>query len=396
MRKTTYSKKNSTNLKPVQYLRKVSRSAAVILAVVVALTGLYALKSHLNAVADTTACQSPAPYGTDTLPAQIPVAGSGVIDSGGTPYYIWVRMKTTAASTSPSVGLQVGGTCYSVGGVTITPNSWTWVNYQGGDPSSIMQQALTPYTSYNMELFGTQSGVSVDQVILLTDLSCNPNNKPTNYCTSGQPSDPGASQPQVIPSGGTSPTSTTTPTISINFPVVPSSSSAIVSGTSTQFSALASEAGSTTNIKQVQFEVVPLVNGLANGVVTNAGTTTTASNGVYSVNWNSLAVADGNYNLIAVVLDNSYNSATATEPITIANSTCNGPTIPPIGLTDTDATPLSNKVDLSWGSGTAAVNCQLAGYHIYRSGGSSSVELYPNGTGLTYSDTSVQPGTTYA
>jgi len=106
-----------------------------------------------------------------------------------------VRMKTNNSSSN-SVG------CRSVALVTtlagcLDSQYWTWVNYQDGNTSSIIEQSYNPGTTLSLELFGNQSGISVDQVILLTDSTCNPNNEPTNYCTSSQPATPGS---PLIPS----------------------------------------------------------------------------------------------------------------------------------------------------------------------------------------------------
>src|SRR5580700_9656801 len=120
---------------------------------ILSLGSLLAMASFLLATAPaaSAACSPPATtYGTDTLSVSAPVA---------TTYDVWVRMQVPSAADS-SVMLQVdGGTCYNVGGGSaITPNTWTWVNYQNGSTAQVMQTSLTA-GAHSLEFIGTDPGV---------------------------------------------------------------------------------------------------------------------------------------------------------------------------------------------------------------------------------------------
>lgn len=111
------------------------------------------------------ACSAPSfSYGTDTMNVNAPLSGN---------YTVWVRMEVPS-STSNTILLQInGGTCFNVGGSSSIPsNTWTWVDYQNGNSSSVMQASLAGGNN-SLELIGNTSGVSIDNLLLLEN-SCTP------------------------------------------------------------------------------------------------------------------------------------------------------------------------------------------------------------------------------
>ena len=274
-------------------------------------------------IARAAACSPPATtFGTDTLSINVQTAGT---------YNIWTRLEAPA-TTSNQIMLQVDSSnCFNVGGLSSMPlNTWTWVDYQNGSTSSLDQVTLTA-GAHTLKFIGTETGVSVDRVILLS---------PTDPCA---------------PPTGTGDTCTpapTPPTITISAPTA----NQTVSGSTV---AVSSVLGNVDSSATVTYKVD------GNTVQTTTGTTSTTS-------WNSTTVADGSHTLSATVADNGLLT-TAQETINVLNNVCTLAPTPPSGLTDTDTTPLpAGKVDLSWSAGAPAANCQLAGYNIYRTDSSGN------------------------
>jgi hypothetical protein len=171
---------------------------------IVATFGLLNSASIISASA--ASCQAPSPsYGSDTMTLSVPSATS---------YTMWVRMQVTSTSAN-SLLMQVGGNCYTVGGSSSIPlNSWTWVNYQNGSTSQVMQASLASGNN-TVVIYGSQPSVSVDTILALGDSSCIPTGFGTN-CTTGQPStppvQPGSGNGNTSPSGSTQVGNTTVPT----------------------------------------------------------------------------------------------------------------------------------------------------------------------------------------
>jgi chitodextrinase len=309
----------------------------------ITLVGFQTLKTHHIVSA---ACTIPATtYGTDTITVKVTATAT---------YRIWTNMQIPSTSDN-GIFLQVdGGNCYDVGGNSaeaITP-TWDWIDYQDGATTNTISQSLTAGT-HTLEYIGTEPGVAIDNVILLSDTSCTPSGVAGTNCAPTQ----------------------TPPSVSISAPA----SGASVNGTAVALGAAASDFSGISS-------VVYSING------TTIGSSTTSP---YSTTWNSTTLANGSYTLTATATDENNLTNTATEPITVANNTCSGNPTAPSTVTDTDATPLpANKVDLSWGVSTAATNCTLKGYNIYRSGSTTPLNTTPVTT-TTYSDTTVAASTKY-
>src|SRR5665213_205476 len=140
--------KNLVSFKP---LRNNFKALGLAIVLVIAFAGVYSLAKSPQVHA---ACQpSGTTYGTDTL--------TSTVSSSGT-YNLWVRMETPS-TTANSIMLEVdGGNCYVMGGsATITPNTWTWVNYASGITGSPIQIPLsggTTNNSHTFKFYGTSSG----------------------------------------------------------------------------------------------------------------------------------------------------------------------------------------------------------------------------------------------
>ena len=290
------------------------------------------------------ACAVPAQdNGTDTMTLNVP---------GAATYTLWVRMMVPD-TTNNAINAQIDTTtCFNVGGSAgITPNTWTWVNYQNGVTGTPNSIALTQGT-HTVKLVGTSPGVSVDRVILTSDTTCTPTGTGDN-CATGD---------------------STPPTVSVTAPV----SGATVSGASATLSATASDSGS--GVQSVQFKV-------DNVAVGNPVTTSP-----YSITWNSSSVANGSHTITAVATDNANNTSTSTGiAIMVSNSTsCTANPSVPTGLAVTGSSP--NSVSLSWSASTPGANCTMQGYKIYRSG--TLVTTVTSGT--AYTDSGLNPSTSYS
>jgi len=348
---------------------------------------IYGIASHTSAKADA-GCTSSAPYGTDVLPSfSIPYTPG---EPTSEPLEIWVHWKLTVQTPAIAAqfGLEVGNTCYIVGTpVPATSNSggWFWsdetaANVFAAPPVPTMEQTFNIGQSYNVELFGTTPGISVDAVSF-----SNPS------CIWGQATCPSASFTGTGSSTGTIPSPvlpgviSTGPSISITSPA----SGATVSGSSIPLSADVTD-GATGSISQVSFGLEN-----ASGSTTSIGSTSSATNGLYSINWDASSIPAGSYTLVVSATDSGSNSTSMSEPITVSSGTCAAPPGMPLAFADTDTPPLpSNKVDLGWAA-PSAINCIIDGYAILRSGGGQSVEFTPPGVNTSYTDSTVSPATTY-
>jgi hypothetical protein len=294
------------------------------------------------------ACTAPATtYGTDTMTVSAPSTGT---------YYVWVRMEDPSTSAN-SIMLQVdGGTCFTVGGSSsVTANAWTWIDYDSGSTSDVMSTSLTQGT-HTIELIGTEAGVSVDRVELLTasPSSCTPTSTGENCAPSN-----------IAP-----------PTVSFTAPTQSSS----VSGSSVPITATASSA---SGVSQV---------GIAEVVLKLDGTilaTDTAS--PYSTTWNTTTATNGSHTLSAVATDTQGNSTTTTETVTVANSVaCAAVPSVPTGLTASSTS--STSVTLTWGAVSAPANCTISKYTVDE--GSSTTPI-ASPTTNSYTVSGLSPSTKY-
>src|ERR1039458_2615471 len=194
-----------TKNKNPHILNRLLKKNPVIRAGIATAVSLLAIVGFLltsTPLAHAASCVPPATtYGTDTMSVQQPTT---------TTYTIWVRVQTPSATSASPLMLQTGTgsadsnpTCFNVGGSsTIPANTWTWVN---AGSASLSAYSATAANQTQLELIGTQSGVEVDNVLLLTNSSCVPSGTGTN-CTTGQPT---PTAPTNVKATANSPTSVT-------------------------------------------------------------------------------------------------------------------------------------------------------------------------------------------
>lgn len=120
------------------------------------------INPHL-AAADCAAL--PTDRGTVTSTVNIPATGS---------YRVWSRIKT-ADSTKNSFLMQADQAYCNVniGGVSLSANTWTWVDYYGGSTSQIVAMNLAA-GNHTITMAGNADGVEVDRVIFTQDTNCVP------------------------------------------------------------------------------------------------------------------------------------------------------------------------------------------------------------------------------
>jgi hypothetical protein len=117
------------------------------------------------------ACNDFSKYGSVSV-------GLPVLPSRGS-YVVWTRMQVPDA-THNQYELEISGTaCYQVGGSSLTPGQWTWVNFQDGDLSNKVEHDFDHTSDNTVKLIGTQAGVKIDRLLLIkgdcvpTDLGAN-------------------------------------------------------------------------------------------------------------------------------------------------------------------------------------------------------------------------------
>jgi hypothetical protein len=104
-------------------------------------------------------------------------------------------------STSSSIYLQIDNTScnLSLGGATIPANTLTWINYQNGSTTNHLTVNLTG-GQHQFILAGASAGISIDKILLLTNVSCTPTGDGSNCQPGGPSASPGPSpSPVVIP-----------------------------------------------------------------------------------------------------------------------------------------------------------------------------------------------------
>jgi hypothetical protein len=203
-------------------------------------------------------------------------------------------------TTSNSYYLEIDGTTcgVNVGDSAIAANTWTWVDYQGGNSSTKVNVTLTA-GSHTISMIGKEADVELDRIILTTDTACVPTGTGDNC----------------------GPVDTTVPTVSVTAPTA----GATVSGSSVTLSANASD---DVGVAGVQFKV--------DGSNTGAEDTTSA----YSITWNSTGVANGSHSITAVARDAAGNTTTS-SPVTVTVNNTSGQ--PDLIVTDVTWSPASPK-----------------------------------------------------
>jgi fibronectin type 3 domain-containing protein len=320
-------------------LQQTSRGRALIkrlslgfTALVVAGTGL----ASLNISSASAACQAPATsYGAGS--ASVAITQSAT-------YRVWSRVMAPDTTNNTYLLEIDGGSCYTVGGGSIVPNTWKWVDYKDQTTTSKIDVALAPGT-HTFKFIGNQPNVKLDKVIFASDLNCIPVDDGSNCDT---------------------PSDTTPPTVSLTAPAE--------GGTVSGQTAITATASDNTSITKVDF--------YANSVLVGSDNTTP-----YSVNWDTTKVANGNYTLIARAYDSANNVTTDSYVVTVQNGDTQAPTVP-TGVTATVNS--SNKVTVTWKASTD--NVAVKSYQLVRNG----TPLADVGNVLTYADTTVTASKQYS
>jgi hypothetical protein len=111
------------------------------------------------------------------------VSGTVSVSTAGT-YRVWSRVMATN-TTDNTYLLQVDQTYCNVsvgGGSAIPANTWTWVNYQGGNTASTIDMTLSA-GSHSILMAGYSPDLMVDRILFVTDTSCIPTGTGDNCST---------------------------------------------------------------------------------------------------------------------------------------------------------------------------------------------------------------------
>ena len=219
----------------------------------------------------SAACPTlPEPNGSVSYTVSIPSAAN---------YTVWSRMNAPNANDN-SYYLEIDDTtCGVMIGDTVLPtNTWTWVNYHGGNTSSKVTVNLSA-GNHTVRMVGRETGVKLDRLVFTADASCVPTGLGDN-CASP-------------------PADTTPPTVSVTAPVA----SQTVSGNIT----LTANASDNQGVGRVEFFV-------DNQMVGQDSSTP------YATSWNTSSVANGAHSITAKAYDIDNNFATSTAVnVTVSN-----------------------------------------------------------------------------
>jgi len=316
-------------------VRKLKQIGAIgFSALLVAGTSLFFATNSAKAAA----CAPPATdYGTASSTVNVGSAAS---------YSIWSQMFVPD-TTNNSYLLEVDGTsCFVVGDSGITPNTWTWVNYQNGNTASKITLNLTA-GNHAVKMIGREPSVQLGRILFLSDAGCVPAGNGSN-CTIAE--------------------DTTPPAVSVSAPAAGAS----VSGTAN----ITANATDNTGVLKVEFYI-------------NGALVSTSTNSPYTYSWNTKTSANGPVNLAVKAYDAAGNATTSDTVQVTVNNVTPGDTQAPSVPTDVSAVAEAyNKVSVKWSASTD--NVGVTGYVLSR----NNIPL-ANVTDTQYTDTSVLPGTRY-
>lgn len=286
--------------------------------------------------AKAAACAVPTTdYGTATLSLTTPAAAT---------YRVWSRVNVPD-TTNNTFLLEIDGTnCYTVGGSSVSPNTWTWVDYQNTGTANKVELSLSQ-GAHTVKLIGNAGGVKVDRLLAVSDTTCVPTDLGDNCNT---------------------PTDTTPPTVSLTAPT----NGSTVTGTVT----VAANATDDTGVTKVEF--------YDNSTLLNTSTTAP-----YTASWDTTKAPNGNHVLTAKAYDAAGNIGTDTSQVSVQNGDNQAPTTP----TGVSAAAISaTQIKVSWAASTD--NVGVTGYTIVRDG----VPLVNVGNVTSYTDSQgVLPSTSY-
>ncbi len=253
---------------------------------------------------------------------------------------------TAAAISSSQVSLSWSASTDNVGGSGIAGynivRGGTTIYQTTGSATTYGDTGLTPNTTYTYQVKARDTAGNVS--VLSTSVNVTTPNQPVQDITA--------------------------PTVSLTSPT----NGATVSG-SVALAANASDNTGGSGMNRVEFKV--------DGSLVNSDTTTP-----YSFTWDSTPLPNGTHFITATAYDNVGNLSSSQVQINVQNcADCIAPSTP----TNVTATATSQtSVNLSWTASTD--NVAVTGYYIIRDG----VTLPPVGTGTTFADTGLLPGSTHS
>lgn len=144
-------------------LHFTSKQLAVVVIAIFTLAAVIIVTRPLPAAAACSAL--PTDRGQVTTTVSIPAAGT---------YRVWSRIKT-ATATNNSYYLQIDDTTcnVAVGDSNLSLNTWTWVDYQGGNSNSKISVNLTA-GNHTFVMAGKEDDVHLDRIIVTADPDCVP------------------------------------------------------------------------------------------------------------------------------------------------------------------------------------------------------------------------------
>lgn len=190
-------------------IRKLKHNKILILLAIFIVASILAGTNNASAAA----CSNSGNYGSATMPVNIPATGD---------YRIWSRIKVPNSANS-TYQLEIdGNSCWQVGGNNVPANTWTWVDWYGGNSAQKININFTTSGTHTFKIIGFATNVEVDKVLLLgsgelcTDNASLPSGDGSN-CASGpasvttSPGSSGSSSPSS--SAPIAVTGSTTPSI---------------------------------------------------------------------------------------------------------------------------------------------------------------------------------------
>jgi chitodextrinase len=285
------------------------------------------------------ACATPGTnYGTATMKLTVATAGT---------YRLWTHMSVPDA-TNNSYLLDIdGASCFTVGDVKLPTNTWTWVDYQGGNATSKVTASLTAGT-HTLKLIGREPNVKIDRILASSDQNCLPSGFGDNCMTLAD---------------------TTKPITTITMP----DDLSTITGDAT----VKASATDASGISKVEFYIQDVLK----------ATDTTSP---YEYQWAASTLPNGTYNITVKSYDAAGNSSFDARSVTVKHGVVTPPSAP---VSITAKATASNEVVLNWLPGTPKAGAQTSGlrFRVVRDN-----VVVATVTTNTYTDKTVVAGKKYS
>jgi hypothetical protein len=180
----------------------VIKKSLFIIAFVLLLAPVSIAQNDFSKVANAQTSCAVTPTGSDSETTTVTISADGT-------YYVWSRLLAPD-SVDNSYFLQIDGGCAIVVGdaTSIPVNTWTWVNYQDGNTSSITSFPLTE-GDHILKLTEREGGVGLDSILFTQDQTCVPTGTGDNCMITNTPV--ATVTPTTLPTLTPTPTPTATP-----------------------------------------------------------------------------------------------------------------------------------------------------------------------------------------